>query len=206
MRPYYLTLLSPGERDELQLSIGNLYPGEKKEVVFCVSNKPNEEEISMGGAAFDYTMELVHTENLALTYQIFQLEKAADEDDADITTEDAGGGQKQYWKKKVGTGGNAALSGTDVSQERWKSALGKEEADTGDIQNRGKYINYTKDVTDGNLHLEEKTEDTTGYDAQYFVLEVEWDKDQTQNFEQYEKETDMIYMLVKAMQPRPVKK
>ena len=48
--------------------------------------------------------------------------------------------------------------------------------------------------------------DETGYDSQYFLLEIEWDVNEIGNFDKYEKETDMIYILVKALQPEPTKK
>ena len=46
MKPYYLVLLNPSETDVLQLSVGSLMPGRTKQVVFCVSNKNNEEKQS----------------------------------------------------------------------------------------------------------------------------------------------------------------
>ena len=76
MAPYYLTLLNPSETSALQLSVGSLMPGKTKQILFCVSNKSNEENelINMGGADFDYSMELIHTDNLALNYTLYALE------------------------------------------------------------------------------------------------------------------------------------
>ena len=46
MVPYYLELKNPSETAAMQLSIGNLPLGSKKQIVFCVTNKnPNEGNI-----------------------------------------------------------------------------------------------------------------------------------------------------------------
>ena len=195
MAPYYLTLLNPSETDVLQLSIGNLMPGKTKQIIFCVSNKNNEENdmINMGGADFDYSMELIHTDNLALDYTLYEL-KEAQEGNADITAEDMvivdGVQQTQlsYWD--IGT----EFMGTDVSMQR-HAQLGL----TGDEINSGTYITYAKN-DNNDFHL---SDNGSGYDSQYFLMELEWQADAVSNFEQYDKETDMIYVLVKAVLPKP---
>lgn len=200
MEPYYLTLLNPSETDVLQLSIGNLMPGRTKQVLFCVSNKSNEENdaMNMGGADFDYSMELVHTENLALNYTLYELEKVAPEDvdgdeivAEDITITD---GETTttltYWSKGQAFD-TENEDWTDVSEERHR-----EVELTGTEINRGTYISYASD----DFHLKD---DESGYDSQYFLLEIEWQEDAVSNFEKYDKETDMIYVLVKALLPKP---
>ncbi|MDD2971683.1 MAG: hypothetical protein PHE02_06080 [Lachnospiraceae bacterium] len=193
MRPYYLTLLNPGEQNELELAVGNLFPGEKKQVVFCVTNKPNEENIDMGGSDFDYEMELIHTENLNLTYEISQLQKVDTEEGADIITKDTDKDKNvQYWKKQ-----SPVLNNTDVSNDRWT-----ETGVTENTINRGKYLHYEKTYDGQELHLD-GTSVSSGFDSNYFVMEIEWKTGSTEDFQKYEKETDMLYLLVKAMQPRP---
>lgn len=189
MAPYYLTLLNPSETAVLELSIGNLMPGRTKQILFCVSNKDNEldEMMNMGGADFDYSMELIHTDNLALDYTLYELEKAT-EGDADIVAEDAVEGEPTYWD--IGT----KFSWTDVSTQRYKQ-LGL----TGDELNSGTYMSYEKN-DNNDFHL---SDDGSGYDSQYFLLEIEWQEDAVNNFENYDKETDMIYVLVKALLPKP---
>ena len=224
MKPYYLTLLNPSETDLLQLSVGNLFPGETKQVVFCVSNRDNESNsaMEMGVSEFDYSIEMIYTENLALIYNIYELEKAegvteGNVPDGIIIALDtlAGTGEDStseitYWNKIVSAssidGKPAALKGTDVSSTR-HSQVGI----TGTEINAGKYISYAKtdkggesgtESIDNNLHLSPVE---NGYDAQYFVLEIEWQDGAASNFEKYEKETDMIYLLVEAIQPKPEK-
>lgn len=202
MKPYYLVLLNPSETDVLQLSVGSLMPGRTKQVVFCVSNKNNEEndQMNMGGSDFDYTMELIHTDNLALNYSIYELESVAEGTEGSIVVEDkvtvdgTEETQTTYWKKKSAT----ALTGTDVSTQR-HDQVGL----TGTEINRGTYLSYEKDAAGAQLHL---TSGDSGYDSQFFLLEIAWDENEVNNFEKYEKETDMIYILVKALQPEPEKK
>jgi len=207
MEPYYLTLLNSGGKDALQLSVGSLMPGRTKQIVFCVSNKKNEEKINMGGSDFDYSMELIHTNNLALDYKIYELEKSDEingkivtndsitEEDGSVTT------KHSYWNVKVD---GVALAGTDVSDKRYEQV-----GISGSEINSGTYIEYTKDTgTNGedgtNLHLTSSAED--GYESEYFLMEIEWKDSAQSNFEKYERETDMIYILVKALQPKPSQK
>lgn len=199
MKPYYLVLLNPSETDVLQLSVGSLMPGRTKQVVFCVSNKENE-EIMMGGSNFDYSMELIHTDNLALNYSIYELERTEETGEGSILVEDkviVEGSEQTIvtkWKKKSET----ALSSVNVSTER-HSQVGL----TGAEINRGTYLSYESDAEGKQLHL---TSGESGYDSRFFLLEIAWDENEITNFEKYEKETDMIYILVKALQPKPEKK
>lgn len=195
MAPYYLTLLNPSETATLQLSVGSLMPGRTKQILFCVSNQNNEENemINMGGADFDYSMELIHTDNLALNYTLYELEETT-EDSADIIGEDVVTENEEittkytYWK--IGT----QFNGNDVSEER-HAEVGL----TGEEINSGTYISYAKN-DNNDFHL---SDDGSGYDSQYFLMEIEWQADAVSNFEKYDKETDMIYILVKALLPKP---
>lgn len=196
MQPYYLTLLNPSETSALQLSVGSLMPGKTKQILFCVSNKSNEENelINMGGADFDYSLELIHTDNLALDYSLYALNATTEEEatestlvaedtvviDGETTT------MLTYWN--IGQ----QFTGEDVSATRHEE-IGL----TGTEINRGTYISYAS--TD--FHLKDDTQ--SGYDTQYFLLEIEWQSEATSNFEKYDKETDMIYLLVKALLPEP---
>jgi len=196
MQPYYLTLLNPSETSALQLSVGSLMPGKTKQILFCVSNKSNEENelINMGGADFDYSLELIHTDNLALDYTLYALNATTEEEATEstlvaedvVTEDDVTTTVYTYWN--VGQ----QFTGEDVSAAR------HEEIElTGEEINSGTYISYAS--TD--FHL--KDDEHSGYDTQYFLLEIEWQENVTSNFEKYDKETDMIYLLVKALLPKP---
>ncbi len=198
MQPYYLTLLNPSETSALQLSVGSLMPGKVKQILFCVSNKSNEENelINMGGADFDYSLELIHTDNLALNYSLYALEATTEEEANEFTliaedmvmVEGETITKYTYWNKgKEYTG-----EGNDVSATRHG------EIDiSGDEINSGTYISYAS--TD--FHLKDDAQ--SGYDSQYFLMEIAWKEEATSNFEKYDKETDMIYLLVKALLPKP---
>ncbi len=209
MEPYYLTLLNPSETAVLQLSVGSLMPGKTKQIVFCVSNHNNEEKINMGGSDFDYFMELIYTNNLKLNYSIYELE-AADETNGAIVAEDTITAEDgtvmttiSYWNKKSDS---TPLSGTEISSMRHVETelAGDTGEDITDIINRGTYVEYDKGVDGTNFHLSVGT-DATGYDSQYFLMEIRWDEAAQGSFDKYEKETDMIYLVVKALQPEPVK-
>ncbi len=193
MKPYRLSLTNPSETDVLQLSIGSLLLNETKQIIFCVNNG-NEEN----AAEFDYQMELIYTDNLALEYRIYELEEAEDALNAYIVAEDivVADGKPQavctYWNTKSST----ALIGQDVSLERHgQVGLNGEEV------NRGTYFVFDKDCDGEPLHL---SSDEEGERAQYFVMEIKW-QDGITSYQDYEKETDMIYLMVEALQPKPEK-
>jgi len=204
VKPYYLTLLNPSETDMVQLSIGSLQQGKAKQIVFCVSNKGNT-QINTDNSPFEYALELIHTDNLVLNYEIYPLESAESDESGVIVAEDMVTDNEgnttittTYWKKS-----GSALTGTDVSATRHEQlAL----TDTQDIINRGTYISYGKVEPDGNdvvaidnnLVLDPGDEE---YASAYFVMEISWNI--VSGFEKYEKETDLIYILATAIQPEP---
>ena len=220
MKPYYLTLLNPSETDSLQLAIGNLFPGDVKQIVFCVSNKNNEKSgLEMGVTTFNYSIELIHTENLALQYRIYELQAAEEGEDGAIaaldtvTVTNEGGETTEenkitYWKKTLST----PLTGVDVSELRHTQAgITNEEGTLINANvlpvNAGEYISYEKDSQNKALCLEAGEKDgNPTFDSQYFLIEIDWEEGADEVFEKYEKETDMIYLLVEALQPEPEKK
>lgn len=216
MKPYYLNLRNPSDTDDLQLTVGNLFPGDVKQIVFCVSNKNNEakDTLDMGVTSFEYSIELIHTENLALEYRIYELKKLEGTQEGAIsildTVEVDGVATTQtfYFTKTTGT----ELEGNDVSDLRHTQVgfVDSEENLLSDEElpvNAGNYTSYTKE-SDGTTKLKlEAGEDENGptFDSQYFLIEIEWEEGAASKFEQYEKETDMIYLLVEALQPEPKK-
>ena len=215
MKPYYLNLRNPSDTANLQLSVGNLFPGDVKQIVFCVSNKNNEKEgLDMGVTSFEYSVELIHTENLALEYKIYELEKLEDANGGTgdvievLDVVDTAGGTKEHRSYfTLATG--ICLNGTDVSLQRHAQA-----GLVGNMPvNAGQYISYTqssKTDESGNpkkLRLEANLQDgQPTFDSQYFLMEIDWVDEAENNFDKYEKETDMIYVLVEALQPKPEKK
>lgn len=211
-KPYHLVLGSPGETDSQLLSIGGMPSGEIKQIVFSVSCEEAQK-------AFEYALELVHTDNLKLKYEVYKLVEATEQNTGTIVVEDTVTSEDgnttteiTYWNK------GSILAGTDVSDKRHEQVglTGAVEADgtsiaTENIVNRGTYISYEKTegsdsvaAIDNGLEMTagyEPTDNTTTDNSQYFVLEVSWDI--TTGFDKYEKETDMIYILAKAVQPEP---
>lgn len=213
MKPYYLNLMNPSETAELQLSVGSLLQGQTKQIVFCVTNKDNASNTD----TMEYALELVHTDNLALNYEIYSLEQVEVADGGDtnglIVAEDTvevdGDNdttttEVTYWQKNVVDADTqyVPLNGEDVSATRHEQ-VGLT-SDTEDIINRGTYIYYKYEVnsdgSDGeNLQLEPA--EGAVYDSRYFVLEISWQN--VKDFSLYDKETDMIWLLAKAVQPEP---
>lgn len=82
MAPYNLYLMNPNARDSLEFAVGNLHPGEMKHTVICVSNRvpenyDGEDNMSelVKDSEFNYDLQLVHTENLAVDYAVYPLER-----------------------------------------------------------------------------------------------------------------------------------
>lgn len=218
MKPYYLSLRNPSDTDTLQLSVGSLLQGKTKQIVFCVSSQ-EEAQVNGDTSSFEYALELIHTDNLALNYEIYPLEKAESGESGIIVAEDiitADGEtttiETTYWKKTASNGVATPLQGTDVSEERWEQTglsdaaeLDPDAAEKG-IINRGTYISYGKTEEEGEEAVDNGLALDPGegtYAAQYFVLEISWNI--VSGFEKYDKETDMIYIVAKAVQPEPEK-
>lgn len=185
MPPYYLYLVDEKGTDQLQLTIGNLHPGETKQVVFGVSNKNPE-----GGSGdsytisknskFNYELELAYTQNLPVTYKVYALTKA----------EGSGNDTKK------------ALTAVSKSSELTNKNNNKMYGDkVGDTVNLGKYDLYNK-TSGADFDLATKVENgVVTFDLDYYMIEITWKDDI--RFSDYLKETDLVYVIVNAMQLEP---
>lgn len=199
MTPYFLYLLNPGTSDSLQYTIGSIHPAETKQTVICVSNqKPeNVEDDSIDIARvsdFTYELEFITTNNLEVDYEIYELKmhslkKGESAPEKVITMPEV---PDVYWTK-VGE----ALVGEDTSKTRHQSVFGVENPTN--VVNSGTYTLYSKDSNGNALHL---SYSGGSYDYDYYLIEIDW-KDET-SFEKSLKETDVNYVVVNAMQPKPV--
>ncbi|MDE7333677.1 MAG: hypothetical protein K2O16_15940 [Lachnospiraceae bacterium] len=206
MAPYNLYLLNPNASDTLQFAVGNLHPGEMKQAVVCVSNmRPDDyegdEDMDMAALAkeseFGYDLMLVHTENLAVDYHIYPLQRhemAGTLPSGAIIMEDDTK-DHFYWTKSA-----ASLNGSDISEDMRKRVFGEQDADKN--VNVGTY--WLSDDEDMMLayHIDEKGNGSYEYD--YYLIEIKWQN--INNFDDYKKETDLVYVVVNAKQPRPVEK
>lgn len=194
MEPYCLYLRDAEDKVSAKLDVDNLIAGETKKIPFSVSNAPNS-KIDMGGGNFDFTLELIHTGNLPLTYTLYELEQK--DMSAPSVFEDE-------------TALKKPLQSVDITKARWEEALGVEPSG---IVNRGTYLLYEKaggaageaQDTLPYLHLSTSVAENgaTTYSTKYFLLEIAFPG--TGDFQKYNKEIDMIYLAATAKQPRPVK-
>lgn len=202
MSPYFLYLLNPGKSESLQFSVGNIHPGEVKQVVICVSNKkPDDiigEEIDIAKESdFKYDLEFIYTENLQLDYKVYELTKndyngSGTIPKGSILIENVNG---CYWTKRSNGSSVTGLEGTNVREARWNSVFGN---DGNDVQNKGQYWLYQTDAIGGPLHL---TYQNGQYDYDYYLIEMSWKEDA--KFSDNAKETDLLYVVVNAKQPEP---
>lgn len=199
MTPYFLYLLNPGTSDSLQYTIGNIHPAETKQTVICVSNKKPDDVIDESVdiarvSDFTYELEFITTNNLEVNYKLYELDihtlGSGESAPANAIILPAVSGT--YWTKA-----GPALVGEDTSSVRHEGVFGTDNP-TG-VVNSGKYTLYAKDSSGNALHLS-----YTGgqYDYDYYLIEIDW-KDET-SFERSLKETDVNYVVVNAMQPKPV--
>lgn len=207
MAPYNLYLMNANAKDTLQFAVGNLHPGETKQVVICVSNKrPDNYEGDTSDmtelvkdSEFGYDLMLVHTDNLAVNYQVYPLARSNRTaggtlpDDAIVMEDDTK--DLYYWTKMA-----APLEGNDRSEDLRKRVFG--ESDTSDIVNVGSY--WLSDDDGMELAYRVNASGEGNYEYDYYLVEVTW-KD-ISNFDDYKKETDLVYVVVNAKQPRPVDK
>lgn len=200
MAPYNLYLLNPNAKDTLQFAVGNLHPGETKQTVICVSNKrpdnyTGDESIMTELAKdseFGYDLMLVHTDNLAVNYTVYPLSRNNIQAginlpvDAIIMEDDT---EDTYYWTKTGT----PLAGSDVSTDMRTRVFGSQ--DTSNIVNVGTY--WLSDDDDMKLAYS-----NGNYEYDYYLIEITWQD--IDNFDDYKKETDLVYVVVNAKQPRPV--
>lgn len=208
MTPYFLYLMNADDENSLEFAVGNLHPGETKQVIICVTNKRPENEQDDNNveiareSKFLYDLEFAFTQNLAVNYNIYELEKVQGE----IGTASANaifleGVTDAYWIKK---GDTPLTDFEDVSSERHSDAAVFGTTDVSDIWNAGKYLLYQNDSHGEELQLEYKYNGNTGtfeYEFDYYLVEIEWQSNIT--FSDYSKETDLVYVVVNAKQVEP---
>ena len=206
MAPYNLYLLNPNASDTLQFAVGNLHPGEVKQAVICISNmRPDDYEgdgeMDMAALAkeseFGYDLMLVHTENLAVDYHVYPLQRheitGTLPSDAILMEDDTR--DHYYWTKKA-----PSLNGSDISEDMRKRVFGEEDADQN--VNVGTYWLSSDEDMKLAYHIDENGLGSYEYD--YYLIEIKWQD--INNFDDYKKETDLVYVVVNAKQPRPVEK
>lgn len=210
MAPYFLYLLNPDDEYSLQFSVGNIHPGETKEIVICVSNKRptdvSDNSIDIARESkFNYDLEFIYTENLPVNYKIYELNKHNMSDSGNYSEDSivVEGVEDFYWNKndarKNSDGTPKPLSITkNVTDERLSQVFGQE--DISGVVNKGNYLLYQEDgqAKPEPLGLEYKNEE---YEFDYYLIEVTW-KDGI-SFNDYTKETDLLYVVVNAKQPLP---
>lgn len=214
MVPYYLYLLDDSESASFQLAVGNLHPSETKSVIVGVSNKAEGQEgvsYPIGrNSEFAYELELAYTQNLPMDYQVYELKEvdasgvqAGDPSVIEITDET---GSILRYLKPVIQGGQVkplAVSGESASiTEKNNKEMYGEGASKDTVVNYVQYDVYQKDAGGTALSLETKSTDgRADYDLDYYMIELKW-QDGIE-FDNYLKETDLVYVIVKALQPEP---
>lgn len=208
MTPYFLYLKNAEDNNSLQFAVGNLHPGETKQVVICVTNRrpDNEQDNNTVEIAresqFYYDLEFAYTENLAVNYNIYELEQR--EGDVNGSMPSGAivleGEDDVYWMRK----GGMLSDYRDVSSERHEDAnvFGTDAVDN--IWNSGKYLLYQHDTAGDSMQLEytyNEADGTFNYEYDYYLVEIEWKPGIT--FADYSKETDMVYVVVNAKQVMP---
>ena len=217
MTPYLLYLLNPTDEESLALTVGNLHPGETKQAVICVSSQRPEDIGIMTiskDSEFSYELELAYTENLAVDFHVYELERVEDGNGSQgssglIVVQDKNGdNQKQF--RKAGSGVELEKASLDINEKRREEMYGGTEETRKEIVNLGQYDLYQTDANDEVLKLNTNVSVQNGevtYDKDYYLIEIQWKakngSGEAIRFEDYRKETDLVYIIVKAMQPKP---
>lgn len=220
MSPYNLYLLDASGTDYLNFTVGNLHPGETKQVVIGVSNQDPKAETEGFAIAkesvFDYELELAYTKNLPIQYKVYELDKLnRDEIDSENVPEDVIKVEEKngsdgletigYWKKKLNKDqSNPLIADSSLTDKINKEMYGDETGSIpNSVKNLGQYDMYSVG-TDGTSKLQLTTtvnNNEVNFDLDYYLIQIEWN-DGIQ-FEDYKKETDLVYVIVKALQLKP---
>lgn len=199
MTPYTLYLLNSGATDTLELSVGGIHPKETKQIVVCVSshdaNASDANAVKDG--VFPYTLELIHTDNIGLTYLVYPLTLLQEEPDSDgenhvVSDYTVLEGVNRVVKTAYFEKG-AVLSGdTSKSADYQAEMYGAENVSS--VVNKGTYCIFAEDEFELSLSDENKR-------YNYFLIELQWDVEET---DEKSKETDLVYLVAKAGVPKPV--
>ena len=210
MAPYYLYLLD-GEGNNLSLSIGSLHPGETKQVIIGVSNKPAGElestvDYLIGkNSKFDYKLALAYTQNLPITYTVYELKETDDTTDGTLPVfkvTDSLKGQISLEKYPMNRDDAGSESLTEANNtEMYKSEIAEDKL-VEDVVNYVQYDLYLNDSESTSLCLATTVSgENTSYEIDYYMIEIEWKMGIT--FQDFIKETDLVYVIVDAVQPEP---
>lgn len=202
MVPYFLYLKNATDENSLNFSVGNLHPGQTISQVICVTNKiPDDDtgsvdyEISRE-SEFAYELELAYTENLPVDYTVYDLKE---DTSGDVIVRDDNG-EKRFSRLSA-----IAMTAENKDEIRMQEVFGKTEDELADVVNKGTYDTYTTGGAGGNERLTLTTSlDDSGavvYDKDFYLIEISW-KDNI-DFSNYTKETDLVEVIVKALQPEP---
>lgn len=211
MTPYFLYLKNAQDNDSLQFAVGNLHPGETKQVVICVTNRrpDNEQDNNTVEIAreslFYYDLEFAYTQNLAVDYNIYELEPGTREGGGQLPPNAIviDGEDELYWTKK----GGILNDYRNVSSERHADRNVFGTTAVGNIWNAGEYLLYQSDTDRDALQLVYTYDEETGtsnYEYDYYLVEIKWKPDII--FANYSKETDLVYVVVNAKQVMPTLK
>lgn len=207
MAPYYLYLVDETGTDSLELTVGNLHPGETKQIVIGVTNqKPND----VGGTSytiakdsgFHYELELAHTNNLPINYKLYALEETDSSENVSsnetvVVSGVDSGKTKTFVKSLLST--NTQLS-SEMTTKNNQEMYGESATGVNTV-NWATYDIYDK-RGEADFQLNTKLENgKVSYDLNYYLIELSW-QDGIQ-FDNYLKETDLMYVIVNAMQPEP---
>lgn len=200
MGPYYLHLLDE-KADSLQLSVGSMHPGETKYVIVGVSNKPAEgaglDYLIGKESSFSYELELAYTQNLPIKYKVYEL---LDDLGGPFQVEDPVRDEERALSKYPMD--MEADESAKLTVENNKEMYGEGVSSTDDIVNYVQYDLYLQDSESNSLHLETiQSGLVTSYEMDYYLIEMAWEDGI--EFQDFIKETDLIYVNVKAVQPKP---
>lgn len=207
MQPYYLYLVEPNGTDSLRLSVGNLHPGETKQIMIGVTNqKPNNEggvSYQIGkNSSFHYDLELAYTRNLPLNFTVYALtenDQASGESayTATWTNQNNQSVTKKYEKSLLTKNGDSSKQLTDKNNSEMYGADNVDQT-----VNKATYDVYDKN---GTSNFELKTtvgeDGKVSFDLNYYLIELSWREGIS--FPDYLKETDLMYVMVNAMQLEP---
>ena len=215
MVPYYLYFLNEDLSDYFQLQVANMHPGETKRCIVCVSNKDKDKTesdltYSVGRESeFQYELGFAYTQNIPLDYTVYELKPHVSNGAETVNDGENGIFRMEsgsVWEKvKDNSGELKPLEKKDNSSEETNKEM-YDGSDINNIVNLGKYDIYRTDANGKDMQLKTTySGNTPTFEYDYYLIEINW-KEGVTNFTDYLKETDLVYVSVKAGQPKPAQK
>lgn len=180
------------------LDLEELNPGDKQLITFAVRNghvkerdQDNQAVLQISDIDLNYTIEIIHTQNLPLIYNLYEY---VGEDNGDTVGEN---GEKSKYRKITGVLENSIFSN---STNKYENKGVREIYKKGFLDEDAQFNDSGSDFILKRKRTFSKTENDIT--IRNYLLEIEWPKEENKNPDgvKYSNEVELVYLVVNGTQ------